>query len=166
MADNTRQQLIDQLQLQPHVEGGYFRRTYASGLPLETAQGPRPAVTSIFYLLTSEQPRGRIHCNRSDILHYWHLGGPLRYYLIHPDGQLQKAVLGPDLSAGQQLQLLVPGGVWKATELVTGDFGLLSEAVTPGFDFADMTLGEFTVLQQQFPQHQALLERFTPRPDP
>ncbi|MYM63647.1 cupin domain-containing protein [Pseudomaricurvus sp. HS19] len=161
---STRQQVIEQLQLQPHVEGGYFRRTYESEISVSTEQGPRPALTSIYYLLTREQPLGRWHCNRSDILHFWHLGGPLRYHLLHPDGQLQTVDLGPDLGAGQQLQMLVPGGVWKATELAGGDFGLLSEAVSPGFDFADMTLGEREPLLQQFPQHLTLLERFTPAP--
>ncbi len=164
MTENTRQQVIERLQLQPHVEGGYFRRTYASETALQTVQGERPALTSIYYLLTREQPRGRWHRNCSDILHFWHLGSPLRYHLIHPDGELQTVVLGPDLGAGQQLQMLVPGGVWKATELEEGDFGLLSEAVSPGFDFADMTLGERRALQQQFPQHSELVRRFTPAP--
>lgn len=37
-------------------------------------------------------------------------------------------------------QMLVPGGTWKATWLESGKYGLLSEVVSPGFEFDDMTL--------------------------
>lgn len=158
---NRRQQVIDQLQLQGHVEGGYFRRTYTAQPTLACESGIRPAMSSIYYMLTADQPRGRMHLNRSDIMHYWHLGGALRYYLIYPNGELQTLELGPDLARGQQLQFLVPGGVWKATELLDDDFCLLSEAVCPGFDFADMTLANRRRLTEQFPQHNDLIERFT-----
>lgn len=36
--------------------------------------------------------------------------------------------------------LCAPGGYWKATTLVTGDYGLHSEVVIPGFEDADMQL--------------------------
>jgi predicted cupin superfamily sugar epimerase len=41
---------------------------------------------------------------------------------------------------GEQLQLLVKGGCWKTAILETGEFGLISEAVSPGFEYADMAL--------------------------
>ena len=107
---------------------------------------------------------GRWHLNRSDIVHYFHLGDALDYYMIHPDGRLQTATLGPDLAAGDQLQLAVPGGVWKASHLPAGEHGLVSEAVSPGFDEADMQLGERSALLAQFPQHAELIHAFTPEP--
>ena len=84
--------------------------------------------------------------------------------MIHPDGRLQTATLGPDLAAGDQLQLAVPGGVWKASHLPAGEHGLVSEAVSPGFDEADMQLGECSALLAQFPQHAELIRAFTPEP--
>lgn len=156
----TRDEVIAALALTPHVEGGYFRRTYASPLTTSNTLGAsRPLLSSIFYLLTDDAPRGRLHRNRSDILHFWHLGGALRYWLVDPQGALTQVVLGPDLGAGQQLQLLVPGGWWKATELIDGEFGLLSEAVAPGFDFADMTLASVAEIAATLPQH---LDRLRP----
>ncbi len=116
-------------------------------------------MSSIYYMLTDDNPAGHLHRNHSDIMHYWHAGGALRYWLITPDGELRNTVLGPDLAAGEQLQLLVPGGWWKATELVSGGFGLLSEAVSPGFDFADMTLARFADIVAAFPQHAAALRK-------
>lgn len=133
--------VLKALDLEAHIEGGYFRRTYQSDhrASLETSAGPRYLMTSIFYLLTLESPVGRFHFNQSDILHYFHLGDAIEYSLIYPDGSLQTLVMGSDILAGQHLQLHVPGGIWKASRLLSGPhgLGLISEAVSPGFDFAD-----------------------------
>ncbi len=37
-------------------------------------------------------------------------------------------------------QLLVKGGCFKATTLVNGDYGLVGEAVGPGFGYEDLTI--------------------------
>jgi predicted cupin superfamily sugar epimerase len=153
------------LQLESHVEGGYFRRTYQADHrpPVTTDGGDRYLMTSIYYMLTSESPVDHWHLNRSDILHFFHLGDPLRYFLIHPDGTLEQVVLGPDVTASQQLQLLVSGGIWKSSQLLSGDagYGLISEAVSPGFDYDDMTIGHADELSAQFPQHRILFEAYS-----
>ena len=71
----------------------------------------------------------------------------------------QTVVMGDDLLAGEKLQLTVPGGVWKASRMGGGRHGytLISEAVSPGFDYADMTLGNRSALQAQFPAHRELI---------
>lgn len=135
-----KQTLIDTLQLERHIEGGYFRRAYTHPVSSATAVGPRPLMSAIYYLLTDDEPVDHFHVNRSDILHFFHCGSPITYYLIGADGQLETHLLGNDLGAGQRPQLLVPGGIWKACALTSGEFGLLSEAVSPGFDYADMAL--------------------------
>lgn len=159
------QALIDALGLEGHVEGGFFRRTYeATDTPrVDAGHGDRFSMTSIFYLLTAEGPVGHFHRNRSDIVHYFHLGDPIEYSLIHPDGRLETVVMGPDPTRGHRLQLTVPGGIWKASRLTPGPagYGLISEAVTPGFDYADMTLGRTSRLLQQFPEHTDLIRRLS-----
>ncbi|GLS25703.1 cupin domain-containing protein [Marinibactrum halimedae] len=157
-------ELIRHLKLQSHVEGGYYRRTFQADHrdPISTENGDRYTLTSIYYLLTEASPIGRWHLNQSDILHFFHLGDPITYYLIHPDGTLTTAVLGPDPSQGHRLQLAVPGGTWKASYLPQGEYGLISEAVAPGFDFADMSIGDRSVLIAQFPEHEALITQLTP----
>lgn len=159
----NKQQIIDQLQLEPHLEGGYFRRTFASDHEINPGSSQtRPGMSSIYYLLTDDRPVGHFHRNRSDIMHYWHQGHSLTYYLIEADGSLRTVVLGPNLEQGEQLQLLVPGGIWKATHLPTGEFGLLSEAVCPGFEYEDMELASAELLANAFPslwqQQRFLLE--------
>jgi predicted cupin superfamily sugar epimerase len=169
----TAAELIEALGLDGHVEGGFYRRTYeAGGKPrIDEGRGARFSMTSIFYLLTDAGPVGHFHRNRSDIVHYFHLGDPIEYFLIHPDGRLETAVMGPDPTRGQRLQLTVAGGIWKASRLTDGPagYGLISEAVTPGFDYADMTLGRTSELVQRFPAHEALIRRLSreevPGPD-
>ncbi|MFJ3366969.1 cupin domain-containing protein [Pseudomonas sp. NPDC086251] len=172
MTDNGRnkhfqnaQDVIAELNLEPHVEGGYFRRTFQTDhQPMaETAGGQRYLMSSIYYLLTRESPIGYFHLNRSDILHYYHLGDAIQYCLIFPNGTLKTVVMGSDILAGQCLQLHVPGGVWKASQLTDGSegFGLISEAVSPGFDFADMEMGSQHKLGEQFPEHWELVQRLT-----
>ncbi|MGZ5027057.1 MAG: cupin domain-containing protein [Methylobacter sp.] len=150
----NKQQLIEKLSLTPHIEGGYFCRTYSSDLKTGIAADSRPRslLSSIFYMLTEDSPIGHLHKNKSDIIHYFHGGSPLTYYILHPDGTLEKRILGTDLDSGQQLQLIVRGGCWKASELETGEFGLISEAVSPGFDYDDMELAEKETIKTGFPQ--------------
>ncbi len=149
----TKLELIEQLQLEPHVEGGYFKRSFGHHLSATLpGLGERLLMSSIYYMLTDDSPIGHFHRNRSDIIHYWHAGSPMRYWLIDRAGHLSTAVLGPDLTAGQQLQLHVPGGYWKASRLESGEFGLLSEAVSPGFDFNDMQLADADQMQEDYPE--------------
>jgi predicted cupin superfamily sugar epimerase len=148
----NKRQLIEKLSLEPHIEGGYFCRTYSSALTIPIAGSkPRCLLSSIFYMLTDDSPIGHLHKNKSDIIHYFHGGSPLTYLIVHPDGNLEKRILGADLDNGQQLQLIVTGGCWKATELEAGEFGLISEAVSPGFDYDDMELAEQSLIKSQFP---------------
>lgn len=150
----NKRQLIEKLSLEPHIEGGYFSRTYSSELKTSTPSNPKPRclLSSIFYMLTDDSPIGYLHKNKSDIIHYFHGGSPLSYLILDPDGNLDRQVLGADLDKGQRLQLIVRGGCWKATELVSGEFGLISEAVSPGFDYEDMELAEQSRIKNQFPQ--------------
>ncbi|CAL9317343.1 hypothetical protein SUDANB25_05679 [Streptomyces sp. SudanB25_2051] len=124
----------ERLGLEAHPEGGYFRRIYTSPQVVATAHGPRPTATSIHYLLTRDQPVGRLHRNRADILHFLLDGGPVEYVTLPPDGRLERTAL----RTGDRQFLAVPGGVWKASRLVGGaDHALVAEVVTPGFDYAD-----------------------------
>lgn len=179
-----KQSVIETLQLEPHIEGGYFRRTYASPKSItitkQTANGQevrceRPTMTSIYYCLTSDHPIDYFHRNHSDIMHYFNLGLPIRYTVILPDGTLQETILGPSIREGHKQQLLVQGGCWKACELLCKsghsgigeciaatdqqaggnlcDYGLISEAVTPGFDYSDMRLATAAEMQSAYSKY-------------
>ena len=147
----TKDELIAALNLEPHpLEGGYFARTYESEISFGMGAEERRLLTSIYYLLTSDNSIGYMHRNRSDIIHYYHMGEPANYILISPDGEVLEKILGPDINNGEQLQLVVPGGYWKASELRSGDYSLISEAVSPGFMYSDNQLATMEVFNAAF----------------
>ncbi|HEX4871082.1 MAG TPA: cupin domain-containing protein [Nevskiaceae bacterium] len=121
---------IDRLGLQAHPEGGWFRRLYTD--PREA--GGRPLASSIHYLLAGPQRLGRLHRNRSTILHFLQSGGPVEYLQIEPGQEPRRTRLAFDGA----LFLSVPGGVWKGSRLLDGaEHALVSEVVIPGFDWQD-----------------------------
>ncbi|MEL6439692.1 MAG: cupin domain-containing protein [Cyanobacteria bacterium J06621_8] len=150
----TKQELIQQLDLIKHTEGGYFRETYRSPevMVTERIESDRNIMTSIYYLLTDDSPIDHWHRNRSDIMHYFQAGSAITYLLLSPTGKLEKIKLGLNFAQGETAQLMVPGGYWKAAVLETGEFGLLGESVAPGFDYRDMEIAEADELRSSFPQ--------------
>ncbi len=156
----TKDELKKALDLSGHFEGGYFRQTFKSERePVTTSCGSRAAMTSIYYMLTDDSPLDAFHTKHSDGIQFHLMGAPLTYHLIHPNGDYERVVLGSDLAAGQVLSLAVNGGVWKSAELTTGEFGLVSEVVAPGWEMEDMidiTRADLTGL---FPQHAELIAR-------
>lgn len=149
----NKQELIKQLSLVEHIEGGYFSETYRSSLNIPTARtgSDRSILTSIYYLLTDDRPIDYFHRNQSDILHYFQAGSAITYLILSPSGELKKTKLGLNFSQGEVAQLLVPGGYWKAAVLEAGEFGLLGESVAPGFDYRDMEIATVEYFQTSFP---------------
>jgi uncharacterized protein len=137
----VRPLLAEQLDLQAHPEGGWFRETWRSPVSFSPAgyDGERSAATAIYYLLHPGE-QSRWHVVRSDELWLWHSGGPLtlRFGGSGPGPEEDHAVLlGGDILAGHQLQVLVPGGIWQSAAPAGENSVLVSCVVSPGFDFAD-----------------------------
>jgi uncharacterized protein len=149
----NKHDLIKQLSLVEHIEGGYFTETHRSLEILSTKREgrDRALLTSIYYLLTDDRPIDRFHRNQSDIIHYFHYGSAITYLILEPSGKLTKVKLGLNFTQGEVAQLLVPGSFWKAAVLEKGEFGLIGEAVTPGFDYRDMEIGTASYFQEFFP---------------
>lgn len=150
----NKHDLIEQLSLTEHTEGGYFAETYRSDLTVSTdrVESDRNISTSIYYLLTDDRPINHLNRNQSDIMHYFQAGSAITYLLVSPQGELTKVKLGLNFNDGETAQLLVPGGYWKAAVLESGEFGLLGESVAPGFDYRDMEIAEADSIKSLFPQ--------------
>jgi predicted cupin superfamily sugar epimerase len=140
------------LNLKPHpVEGGSFRRTYTSSFTIDLPRGARPMGTAIYYLL-EPGTFSEMHALSSDEIFHFYLGDPVEMLQLHPDGSSAVFTLGPDLAAGQHVQLVVPAGVWQGTRLIgNGEVALLGCSVTPGFDFADYHSGCYSELAEKWP---------------
>lgn len=131
------------LGLRPHPEGGWYVETYRHSSTIETPGGARSLGTGIYFLLLPGEASAW-HRVASDELWFHHRGGPLHVWLggdTEAPGQPSEHVLGPDVSAGQRPQLLVPGRQWQAARPVD-EAVLVSCVVVPGFDFADFTLSD------------------------
>jgi uncharacterized protein len=74
----VRSPLAEQLDLQPHPEGGWFRETWRSAVSVQPDNypGQRSVATAIYFLLHPGE-ESHWHVVRSDELWFWHSGGPL-----------------------------------------------------------------------------------------
>jgi uncharacterized protein len=133
------------LDLSPHPEGGWFRETWRSDLTMPQSAlppdyaGPRNAGTAILFLLMAGQ-QSAWHTVRSAELWLYHRGGPLLLEVGPEQAGATTQVLGPDIVAGEQPQLVVPPGHWQRARPRDDEPCLVSCVVIPGFDYADFAL--------------------------
>jgi hypothetical protein len=131
----TADEIIAQLDLAPHPEGGHFRQTWV-------AEGEgRPAGTCIYFLLCE---RERSHWHRVDAVEIWHFYADSPLILSLSDslsGPRRDHLLGPDLANGQTPQIIVPAQHWQAAHAADG-WALVGCTVSPGFQFSGFTLAE------------------------
>lgn len=142
--DTPRPTLAEHLDLAPHPEGGWFRRTWTAPAAVETPNGVRPAATCIHYLLTPEE-RSAWHVVASDEIWLWHGPGMLELSLGgdgDAPGETETVVLGPDIAAGHRAQCVVPAGVWQAARPLEDRDVLVTCIVSPGFSFDDWRLAD------------------------
>ena len=129
----TAEQIISMLQLSPHPEGGHYRQTWV-------ADGPgRAAGTAIYFLLSAGEVS---HWHRVDAAEIWHFyaGAPIILSLSDTDeGPARDVTLGPDLTAGQRPQVIVPQHHWQSARS-TGGWTLVGCTVSPGFQFKGFEL--------------------------
>jgi uncharacterized protein len=152
------------LQLEPHpIEGGFFRRTYTSPGTVELPRGARAQGTAIYYLL-EPGTFSEMHCLASDEIFHFYLGDPVEMLQLYEDGRSAHFTLGPDLAAGEHVQLVVPAGVWQGTRLVGGGkVALLGCTVTPGFDYADYRNASYEELAARWPKEIETIRALTRR---
>lgn len=134
----TAADIIKELNLSPHPEGGYYRRLHQT--PDET--GGRGLMTAIYYLLEGGD-FARWHKVDADELWFWHAGAPLTLEICPggPDSDIQEHILGTDLTKDEQPQVCVTAHQWQRAKSL-GDFTLVSCAVSPGFLFDTYELAE------------------------
>lgn len=133
-ADARARELLSTLHLEfLPGESGYFGAVEVSALDVRDAAGRvLKAHSSILYLLTAEAPTNFLHHLESDDVHILLEGGPVDYFLFHPDGRVEKRTLGRNLAAGEQPVISVPAGCWKALRLQAGTgFALMSNVLSP-----------------------------------
>lgn len=133
---STRPPLAEVLDLEPHPEGGWYRRTWASPVDVTLADGRvRPTATLIHFLLPAGESSAW-HRVRSDEIWLAHTGR----VSIELGGDGERPEVGEVLVCDvDHPQVLVRAGHWQRTVPTDAD-ALVSCLVSPGFDFADFSL--------------------------
>lgn len=138
---NSADALIEQLELAPHPEGGWYRETWRA----DAGADGRPRGTAILFLLKAGE-RSHWHRVDADELWIWQGGDPLNLRIATSDqGPVETLSLGDNPGANQVLQGLVPKAAWQAAEPTDGietGYTLVSCVVVPGFEFAGFELAE------------------------
>ena len=160
----TAEEIKALLKLEPHpMEGGWYRQTYVSPVSVALLGGVRPYGTAIYYLL-EEGTFSEMHMLASDEIFHFYLGDPVEMLQLYADGGSAVFTLGPDLRAGQHVQLVVPAGVWQGTRMIgDGQVALLGCTVTPGFDYADYRSGSYAELAVMWPVEAGKIRKLTRR---
>jgi len=129
----TADEVIAQLKLKPHPEGGYYRETFRD----EPGHKGRPHSTAILFLLKAGEI-SRWHRVDAAELWHWYGGAPLLLDVKHGEARHEYR-LGPNWQGGEHPQGLVPAGAWQSAYSL-GPWTLLGCTVAPGFDFAGFEL--------------------------
>ena len=127
-------ELIRELQLAAHPEGGYYRRLFTS---LHTGASGRAVCSSILFLLPGGEA-SRWHRVDADELWFFHEGAPLELLVSDAPAALRSERLGP-VAPDQLPQRVVPAAAWQAARSL-GDFTLVSCSVAPEFRFEGFRL--------------------------
>jgi len=159
--------IIEQLDLKPHPEGGYFKETYRSiGLVNadsldESYSGERNYSTCIYFLLTSEN-FSALHRIKQDEIWHFYQGSTIRLHMISNSGEHTEHLIGNNLSNGEVPQFVVPGGYWFAAEVIGEDtYALVGCTVSPGFSFEDFELQSRKELTELFPHLERTIAQLT-----
>lgn len=149
----TTEELIRLLHLAPLPrEGGWYRETYRSARPFPGLA--HSAGTAIYYLLTPDTCSA-LHRLPTDEVFHFYLGDPVEMLQLgpHPEDGGRIVTLGADVFAGQQVQTVVPAGVWQGSILrACGRFALMGTTMAPGFDFADYEAADREASIAAYPQ--------------
>jgi hypothetical protein len=143
-SDARARELIRLLHLQVlPKESGYLGIIGKSAQVVPVDGRPLAVQSQNYYMLTRERPINYLHWLASDDTHILIEGGPVDYFIFHPDGRAEKVSLGMDLAGGEHPVVAVPGGCWKALRLREGArYALMVNTLSPEFTPDRVRIGE------------------------
>ncbi len=148
-AELTAAEIIDRLGLEPlPLEGGQWAVAWRNEDVSAIHFLLRPGDFSAFHALTATE--------------LWHhnAGAPVQMVLLHPDGSIERPILGLDLASGHQPMVGVGPGVWMAATTL-GEWSLVATSVTPPYEDEYFTLAERDALLASHPAAAADIEALT-----
>ena len=130
----TPEKIIATLGMRPHPEGGHYVEAYRDSPP----DGGRGAATAIYFLLQAGEISAWHRVDAVEIWH-WYGGAPLVLTISENGHDASACYLGPDLTARQRPQRVVPAGAWQTAESL-GAWTLVGCTVSPAFEFSGFEL--------------------------
>lgn len=110
-----------------------------------------PVQSQVYYMLTRDRPINYLHWLASDDTHILIEGGPVDYFIFHPDGRAEKITLGRDVAHGERPLVAIPGDCWKALRLHPGaSYALMANALSPAWTPDRVRIGEGPAWVKQF----------------
>lgn len=134
-SDERARDLIRLLQLRVlPKESGYLGIIGVSARKVSVSGRSLAVQSQNYYMLTRDRPINYLHWLQPDDTHILIEGGPVDYFIFHPDGRAEKITLGMNLPAGERPVIAVPGGSWKALRLHDGaNYALTANTLSPEF---------------------------------
>lgn len=147
---NNIEEIIENLQLTPHPEGGYYRQVFGND------GNGKKQISTIYYMLDGENFSAFHRLHGMTEIWYYQAGEQLDIQVIGVDGNLTTH----HLSADGEMQAVITPEQWFAAEIPSKKgFCLVGCAVAPAFEFENFELGNKGELLKQFPQHKEVIER-------
>jgi predicted cupin superfamily sugar epimerase len=149
------------LKLASNQTCGFVRVNYLS--EQKAATKLRPIESALYFLLTLQAPVKR-HRIRNAQLYRYYRDDPLALLLLKFDGPSEKAIIGPDLAAGERVQFFILGGTLRTARVIEQRRWLLGGSTEwPGVIPADVELGDAETLAKKYPHAAEEIRKF-PQP--
>ena len=155
-AEQRIAEIVRELKLEKHPEGGWFAEVYTAQVSFAEGSGQRALAGSIYYLLGGADISA-FHEIDCDELWYYHEGTGMRLYVLKKDGSLVQHLLGNRLSQGAlPMVRLEAGDIFAAENLDQEGYTLISCMTAPKFRYEGWRLVPQDELLARCPEAGAL----------
>jgi predicted cupin superfamily sugar epimerase len=92
----------------------------------------------------------------------WHFygGEPLKMYFLSKQKGLESQILGPDILAGELVQIIVHRHTWFCAEVKDRNgYTLAGCTLFPSFSYTDFEIAEREKLIDEFPEHRNTIDK-------
>jgi uncharacterized protein len=148
---------IEKLNMESHVEGGYFKETFLSE---DIDNNDKNLYSSIYFLLRTGEV-SNFHRLKEDELWYFHAGESLTIYMIDESGNLITKKLGLNIEVGEEPQVLVKKGCIFGSAMNEEGYALVGCMVAPAFSYNSFELFKREDLLKSYPEHKEVIFKLT-----
>lgn len=115
--------------------------------------------TAIYFLLQADDFSAMHRLESPELWHHY-AGDAVDMVLLHPDGTVERPVLGDGLERGERPFVAVQSGVWMGAS-TAGEWSLVGTTMAPPFTAEQFDLGDREDLIRSFPDARADIVRLT-----